>query len=150
MLLGPFEHEEEARGMLAKVRSLDAEAELRKLAGTRVDSYWLLYPKAENIFAARANRQMLQEKGVRDVWLLSGGELDGALSLGLFPQREQAAQLQERLRTQGIETQIQPRRVGGETYWLKLDKGVDSSQLNHQMSGWFAEHSEPLRQEACR
>ncbi|MGI9212565.1 MAG: hypothetical protein ACR2HF_08835 [Methylococcaceae bacterium] len=84
------------------------------------DSWWVLIPKSDNMEVAKARRQMLLDKGVKDFWLFNKGELQGAISLGLHESRELAEAAQRQFLDKGIVSEIVPRSTHGETYWLRI------------------------------
>lgn len=84
------------------------------------DSWWVLIPKAESMDAAKARRQMLLDKGVKDFWLFNKGELQGAISLGLHETREKAEAAQRQFLEKGIVSEILPRSTRSESYWLRI------------------------------
>lgn len=84
------------------------------------NSWWVLIPKADNMEVAKARRQMLLDKGVKDFWLFNKGELQGAISLGLHDSLDQAEAAQREFRGKGIVSEIVPRSTHGDTYWLRI------------------------------
>lgn len=119
-LIGPFADGDTARSALEQLQSrLDGLGVVSRTDAT-VEGYWVLYPKAENIYAARANRKMLSDKGIRDLWLFDKGELEGSISLGVFKTQDRAEDLQRELRAKNIEVEIKPRLTRTESYWLQL------------------------------
>ena len=86
----------------------------------RNDSWWVLVPKAENMEVAKARRQMLLDKGIKDFWLFNKGELQGAISLGLHETREKAESAQRQFLEKGIVSEIVPRSSHNETYWVHI------------------------------
>jgi len=118
--MGPFDNEAEARKAQDALPPELPGSEVQRRVGETTDGFWVLYPKADSVEQARINRQMLQEKGVHDLWLFDKGELQGAISLGLFKTRERAEQAEEHFRSRNIEVEIQPRKVRAEAPWLKL------------------------------
>jgi hypothetical protein len=69
---------------------------------------------------AKSNRKMLLEKGVTDLWLFDKGPLQGAISLGLFKTRNRAEQAQKKFTELGIITEVVPRQVRSEAYWVRI------------------------------
>ena len=70
--------------------------------------------------AAKAKRQMLQDQGIRDFWLFNRGELQGAISLGLFNARDKAEVAQKQFMGKNVLSEIVPRMVQMDAYWVKI------------------------------
>lgn len=132
-LIGPFADGDGARSSQEQLQSrLDGLTVVSRTDAT-VDGYWVLYPKADNIYAARANRKMLSDKGIRDLWLFDKGELEGAISLGVFKTRDRAEGLQQELRAKNIEVEIQPRLTRTESFWLQLSWNGGDAELRETL-----------------
>jgi hypothetical protein len=139
-LIGPFGDSDSAHNSLDQLQSrLDGLTVVSRTDAT-VEGYWVLYPRAENIYAARANRKMLSDKGIRDLWLFDKGELEGSISLGVFKTRDRAETMQQQLKTKDIEVEIKPRLTRAESFWLQLSWNGSETELRHAL-GADAEHS---------
>lgn len=84
------------------------------------DSWWVLIPKADSMEAAKARRQMLLDRGVKDFWLFNKGELQGAISLGLHETREKAEASRRQFLEKGIVSEVAPRATHSDSYWLRI------------------------------
>lgn len=118
--VGPVETQAQADELLdlMKVHADGAVVETR--AGEVPGGWWILFPKAPSLDAARENRRMLLAKGVVDMWVFEKGSLQGAISLGLYASREQAETARKQFADKSIVTEIAPRLVPGKVYWLRL------------------------------
>ena len=120
-LFGPLASESQARKLMGDLKpDLAGDVDVVHLPSDTVGGYWVLYPKAENLDAARINRRMLMDKGIQDIWLFDKGELAGAISLGLYHSQQRAEAAQKRFFEQNLKTEVVPRMVREEAYWLKL------------------------------
>ncbi|WP_156912656.1 SPOR domain-containing protein [Methylocaldum szegediense] len=117
---GPVTDETRARGILEQVKVRSNEASLVKKPSALTDGWWVLFPKAHDMDTANSNRKMLLEKGVTDLWLFDKGPLQGAISLGLFKTRVRAEQAQKKFTDQGIITEVVPRQVPRDAYWVRI------------------------------
>jgi hypothetical protein len=118
--IGPWQTKAEAAGLLELMKSQTPEASVETKPGDVPAGWWVLFPKAETLEAARENRRALAEKGVKDMWLFDKGPLQGAISLGLFDGRERADAAQKRFMEEGIITTVTPRLVRGRVYWIRV------------------------------
>jgi hypothetical protein len=118
--LGPSQTQDQAQTVADLFKSHAKDVSVVAHPGDVPNGWWVLYPKAENLDAARKNRQMLSEKGIADAWLFDKGPLQWAISLGLHNTREKAEEAQKPLTAKNIVTEIAPRMVRGRVYWVKI------------------------------
>lgn len=127
---GPVTEESQAREVLNLVKAESDQAAVVRKPSDLTDGWWVLFPKAHDMEAARANRNMLLEKGVTDLWLFDKGTLQGAISLGLFKSLNRAELAQQRFTEKGIITEVVPRQVRGDAYWVRIPWSRPASELN--------------------
>lgn len=118
--IGPSQTREEADLRWQLLRSNAPEASVETWPGDVPDGWWLVFPKAASLDAARENRRMLAAKGVLDSWVFDKGPLQWAISLGLYQERGAAEAAQKPLMEKNIVTEVVPRMVRGKVYWLKI------------------------------
>ncbi|CAL1241255.1 hypothetical protein [Candidatus Methylocalor cossyra] len=118
--LGPLATREQATALLDLIKTHVEQAGIEARPGEVPDGWWVLFPKADNLDAARANRRELAKKGVRDMWVFEKGPLQGAISLGLYNTREQAEAGQRQFADKNVVTDVVPRLVRGRVYWVKI------------------------------
>jgi len=119
-LLGPEPDKARAEELQMLLKTHTSEVNLEAKPGELPNGWWIVFPKAASLEAARQNRQMLQGKGVVDMWVFEKGSLQWAISLGLFSKREQAETARKQFADKSIVTEITPRLVQGEVYWLRI------------------------------
>lgn len=118
--IGPAQTRAEADNLLDLLKSQAPDINIVTQSGDVPDGWWVLYPKAINLDVARENRRALTEKGVVDAWLFEKGPLQGSLSLGLYKTREEAEAARKPFMGRNIVTEIAPRLVRGQVFWLKV------------------------------
>ncbi|MGZ8219279.1 hypothetical protein [Methylomagnum sp.] len=118
--IGPAQTRAEADNLLDLLKSQTPDANIVTLSGDVPEGWWILYPKAINLDVARENRRALAGKGVVDAWLFEKGPLQGALSLGLYKTKEEAESARKPFMDKNIVTEIAPRLVRGQVFWLKI------------------------------
>jgi len=133
---GPITDETRAREVLNLVKAQSDQAGLVRKPSDLTDGWWVLFPKAHDMETAKSNRKMLLEKGVTDLWLFDKGPLQGAISLGLFKTRNRAEQAQKKLTEQGIITEVVPRQVRNEAYWVRIPWTRPASDLEAMLKPW--------------
>ncbi|QFY41316.1 hypothetical protein F6R98_00690 [Candidatus Methylospira mobilis] len=128
-LVGPFVTDMNARIAQEGIARKVPQTTLVNRSVGVADGYWLLYPRAANIEAGRDNRRLLQEKGIRDLWLFDRGELAGYISLGLFQTKEGVEDAQKKYFERNIATEIRPRETAIQGYWIEIPWQGGRSQL---------------------
>ena len=118
--VGPVQDRETAEAYLALLGQTAKGARIVIRAGDVPDGWWVVYPKATTLEAARANRQMVLNRGIRETWLFEQGPLKNAISLGLYQTREEALKQQQLLVEQGLPVKVEPRSVRGDVFWIKI------------------------------
>jgi len=71
-----------------------------------ISAYQVYYPAAETLTKSQANVQMLKEQGITDLFLVSTGEEQGQISLGVFTKEPRALLMQSEMLAKGIKTAI--------------------------------------------
>jgi len=133
---GPVADEARAREVLNLVKAQSDQAALVRKPSDLTDGWWVLFPKAHDLEAAKSNRKMLLEKGVTDLWLFDKGPLQGAISLGLFKTRARAEQAQKKFTEQGVITEVVPRLVQSEAYWVRIPWTRPVPELEAMLKPW--------------
>jgi hypothetical protein len=126
---GPITEESRAREVLNLIKAESDQAAVVRKPSDLTDGWWVLFPKAHDMEAARANRNMLLKKGVTDLWLFDKGAQQGAISLGLFKTLSRAEQAQKRFTEQGIITEVVARQVRGDAFWVRIPWTRPASEL---------------------
>ncbi len=71
--------------------------------------FQVYYPAAKTPEQLRLNKMMLNAKGITDIWVVPTGENKGALSLGVFVDRQRASNFKAQLAQRGIQTEVNER-----------------------------------------
>lgn len=83
--------------------------------------YWVLLPPQPSLGEAQARIDELRERGI-DSFVVTEGSMSNAVSLGYFPGRASAEQLQRQLAGFGYEAQLVLRYAQKAVHWLDLDE----------------------------
>lgn len=104
---GPFADDSELQRWLHGKSLLSVRRYYRELAVPA--DYQVYYPAAKEPEQSRINKMMLQAKGVVDIWMVPEGDLKGALSLGVFVEKNRAQSFREQLAARGIRAEVRQR-----------------------------------------
>lgn len=118
--IGPFTDEEAARAAGAYLADLGLQPEQRLLIDDETTGYQVLLPPFDSQAEALAATRELAEAGVQDYFIISqDGELQNAVSLGVFSERRYALDHQQYLAGLGLglEPDLRLRTRERERYW---------------------------------
>ena len=116
--LGPLPSQADAR-RIANALSEDTQAVRERLAtATRERGYWVYLPAQTSRDDALGKARELASVGVRDYYVVTAGENENTISLGLFGQQDNALRRQASLRQMGFEAEVTIRYDERPEYWV--------------------------------
>lgn len=132
--LGPFDQLDAAEVALARLADRGYQARLREAGGQIRSGFWVYIPPLGSRNAAREIDSQLREKGVSDLFIVTGSENRNAISLGLFSTAERADQRAAEIGRMGFSPQIAERFRDATVYWLDY-RERDDDRLEPQSIG---------------
>lgn len=132
--LGPFDQLDAAEVALARLADRGYQARLRETGGQIRSGYWVYIPPLGSRNAAKEIDSQLREKGVTDLFIVTGSENRNAISLGLFSTAERADQRAAEIGRMGFSPQIAERFRDATVYWLDY-RERDDDRLEPQSIG---------------
>ena len=115
--LGPFKQRTAAMDLISELYELGHDASLQVEVEQKENGFWVLIPAgSEDPDFVVAN---LELAGIQDTWRFTKGQLIGAVSLGLYSDREQAQDRLQALADKGFDAEVRPRSVEISTYWVR-------------------------------
>lgn len=145
--LGPFPRRDDAETMVAGLQTDGVSAGVRQATQEEVNGYWVMIPPLPDRAAAVAMVKEIKAKGFDDVWRFTKGELNDAISLGLFARESQAQTHRRRLATRGVEADVRPRYAERAAYWVDTFPSTDpalETLLVERLGGDQEQTSEPI------
>lgn len=121
---GPFADEAGARKWLGQ-KALSSKQILPR-EQTIASDFQVYYPAAKTAEQTLANKMMLKDKGLQDIWMVPEGDKKGAISLGVFRDMSRALVFKTQLAARGVQSEIR-QRDKTETQWfakVMLDKAA--------------------------
>lgn len=118
--IGPFLTQADLR---RAINALTPNAERIQFRETRVlanRGFWVFLPAQASREAALAAARELSSKGLRDYYVVTAGERENTISLGLFRDIANAEQRRDQVRAAGLEPELQPRTDEIPNYWIDL------------------------------
>lgn len=124
--LGPFDELAAAELVRERLVERGYNARLREAGGQIRSGFWVYLPPLESRSEASQIEDQLREKGVRDLFIVTGSENRNAISLGLYSTPDRADQRAAEIGRLGFSPQIAERFREGTVYWLDYrERGDD-------------------------
>ncbi|MDX1443300.1 MAG: SPOR domain-containing protein [Gammaproteobacteria bacterium] len=124
--LGPFDQLEVAEIARARLADRGYDARLREAGGQIRSGFWVFLPPQDSRGDAKEIEARLREKGVNDLFIVTGSENRNAISLGLFSTPDRADQRAAEIGRLGFNPQIAERFRDATVYWLDYrERGDD-------------------------
>ncbi|WP_456418231.1 hypothetical protein [Thiolapillus sp.] len=117
--LGPIRSRNMAEGyrrILSQNEAANVQVEAR--AGRETTGYWAMIPALPDLASAEAMLKRLQAAGLEDLWLIRNGELENAISLGLYTEERYAKRHADNVRNMGFEPIVMPKQRKTRVYWV--------------------------------
>lgn len=116
--IGPFADEETASAAGAYLADLGLQPEQRLLVDDETTGYQVMLPPFDTQEEAQTATRELAQAGVQDYFIVSqDGELENAVSLGVFSERRYALDHQNYLAELGFEPTLRLRTRERERFW---------------------------------
>jgi len=118
--------------LLAQQRAVDrlqpfsSWIETRQTEADRDRGWWVYLPTADRGRALELT-QRLAERGVEDYYVVAGGSLENAVSVGLYEAIENARARQRQIRAMGFDAQLEIRRETVPQFWVDYRVEADQS-----------------------
>jgi hypothetical protein len=139
--LGAFAARGDAESVAARLASIGLAATLREELVQRQASFWVMVPPLESRAAARDLEQRLRDSGFEDIWRVVDGDMQNAISLGLYSREAGAKRRLEQVRSQDIPAEIRTRQTEAEEFWLDFpaEHRVDTDALKRRLARDYPE-----------
>ena len=129
--IGPFETPADLRAAMGRLMPQVGRIQFRELPATALRGYRVFLPaagsRADSLAAARA----LAARGLRDYYVVTAGEQQNTVSLGLFRDLENARRRQAEVATLGYAASIEARTEQVPQWWIDIaaPAGFDWTQV---------------------
>ena len=118
--IGPFLTQADLRRAMNAFTPSAERLQFRETRALASRGYWVYLPAQGTRDAALAAARELSGKGLRDYYVVTAGERENTISLGLFRELTNAQQRHAQLRAMGFDAQLQPRSDEIPHYWIDL------------------------------
>lgn len=122
--IGPFSSPSQLQAAEDRMRPFTGELRTRESEADQDRGWWVYLPTANRQEALGLTR-VLDERGVKDYYVVPDGGPENALSLGLYESHSNARSRQARIRQLGFEPQVTVYREQVPQYWLDYRIATD-------------------------
>jgi hypothetical protein len=120
MALGPFATQEDLRIARNALGSEAQRMRARQEQTTQTRGWWVHLPPSPNHAAALAQARQLGARNIQDYFVVSAGDNQNTVSLGLFKDPANARKRREEIAAAGFPVQMTERTETVPEYWLDL------------------------------
>lgn len=118
--LGPFETEADARTLAGRLGDDTLSREIRRIQAEAEIGHWVFLPAMETREEALAVARELSDAGLRDYYVVTAGDEENTISLGLYSERSNAERRVDRLQELGFDPEMRRRTETVPRYWLDI------------------------------
>lgn len=121
--VGPLATPEELRRVMAALTPRVVHIQFRETASARLRGYRVYLPAAGSRAQALATARSLAARGVRDYYVVTAGDQQDTVSLGIFRERANAEARQRQIAVLGYQARIEARTEPAPQWWVDLAAG---------------------------
>ncbi len=123
--LGPFTNQSDLRRAAQAMSSFVAASRQRQDQRLVDRGFWVYLPAVATREEAINQARSLSDAGLNDYYVVTGGDRENTVSLGLFREQSNAMRRQRSLQALGFEAEIARRQEEAVRYWLDYRRGGD-------------------------
>jgi len=116
--VGPFATQADMRSALNALTPLVSRIQYREANATETRGYWVYLSAVSSREQALAIARQLSAKGVRDYYVVTAGDQQNTISLGLFRDKGNAEKRRSEVAALGFEPQLITRTEELPVYWV--------------------------------
>ncbi|NIR28232.1 MAG: SPOR domain-containing protein [Gammaproteobacteria bacterium] len=119
--VGPLQDEDRIAQVDVWLSERDGATSLRVGEWREVNTYWVYLPPFPSVGEAKAQQARMREQGISDIYVIPGGNMAGAVSLGLYSQRRTLERRMQQLHDKGYSPEVQPRYKTTKASWIEVE-----------------------------
>ena len=128
--IGPFPTQADMRAAMNALTPLVSRIQYRNAHATETRGYWVFLPAQPSREQALSMARQLSTKGVSDYYVVTAGDQQNTISLGLFHEQANAQKRQREIAALGFSPDLIARTEELPVYW------IDFTQDSHQPVDW--------------
>jgi cell division septation protein DedD len=143
---GPFPTQADTRAAMNVLTPLTKRIRMREEHATQTRGYWVYLPAMPTREQALTTARTLSGKGVRDYYVVTAGDQQNTISLGLFRDQSNAERRRSEVAALGFTPKVNTRTEDLPVYWLDFAlAGVEPADLANRVPAAREAHIEPSR-----
>lgn len=120
--LGPFKTQSDVNRGMQLLTPLVARIQYQESSSVTTRGYWVYLPAFESRDAALKSARQLNAANVRDYYVVTAGDHENTVSLGLFRDRDNAARRQAQIAALGFPARLEERTEVERAYWIEFEQ----------------------------
>jgi hypothetical protein len=116
--LGPFPTQADTHAAMNVLTPLTKRIRMRETHATQTRGYWVYLPANPSREQALGTARELSAKGVRDYYVVTAGDQQNTISLGLFRDQANAQRRRAEISALGFKPQVNTRTDDTPQYWI--------------------------------
>jgi hypothetical protein len=129
-VLGVIDDRQVAQEAKKQLTDQGVKSSMQETHGKIEIGFWVVIPPLENSKAAQDMIVKLADAGITDVWHFRSGELNNAISLGMFFQQENAEKLRSEIEQKGFNAELRSRFLNKRRYSIHFKIRDESGAVN--------------------
>jgi hypothetical protein len=118
--IGPFETPADLRAAMGRLMPEVGRIQFRELPATALRGYRVFLPASANRAEALASARALAARGLRDYYVVTAGDQQNTVSLGLFRDLENARRRQAEVAALGYSATVEARTEQVPQWWVDI------------------------------
>ncbi len=143
--VGPFETEADARAVAGRLPDTVLSREIRRSQAEAEIGHWVYLPAMPTRERALEVARELSEAGLRDYYVVTAGDQENTISLGLYEERANAEGRLASIREMGFDAEMRPRTESVPRYWLDI---AVTEEDGHDWPEFLEDHPDAAVSEA--
>lgn len=120
--VGPFEDQRALREAMAVLTPQSLRIQFQETATDIPRGYWVYLPAFADREAALRSARQLNGAGVRDYYVVTAGDHENTISLGLFRERDNASRRQAQIAALGFPARLEERTEVQRRWWIDFER----------------------------
>lgn len=125
--IGPFSTQADMRRALTSLTPVVKHIQFREARATQSRGFWVYLPAMSTREQALAAARQLSSKGIRDYYVVTAGDQQNTISLGLFNDQVNAEKRRAAIATQGFNPQLIARTEELPIYWIDFAQSTQTT-----------------------
>ena len=118
--IGPFDTQSDTRDAVRALTPHVADIQFQQEQVTQSTGWWVYLPPLPSRDKALAVARQLSDKGVNDYYVVTAGDRQNTISLGLYHDPDNARRREKQLVNLGFQPQLQERTETLPQYWVEI------------------------------